>query len=67
MRIIISDWSRGSRLERPKYIHGQKIEGTEDDALVIVSELFKFGKNVMIRHRKKDIFISVYDRSFQQR
>lgn len=50
-----------------KYIHGQKIEGTEDDALAIVSELFKLGKNVMIRHRKIDIFISVYDCSFQQR
>jgi hypothetical protein len=67
MRIVISDWSKGSLLEKLKYTHGQKIEGTEDDALVIVSELFKLGKNVMIRHRKKDIFISVYDRSFQQR
>ena len=65
MRIVISDWSKGSRLEKLKYTHGQKIEGTEDDALAIVSELFKLGKNVMIRRRRIDIFISVYDRNFQ--
>jgi hypothetical protein len=67
MKIIISDWAQGPFLRGTKYTHGQEIEGTDDDAITIASELFKLGRNVMLYHNDSNIAICVDHKHFQQR
>jgi hypothetical protein len=68
MMIIVIDWTGGNFLKDTPYYHKQEIEGTEEDALRIVSELFKLKKNVMIsRAALNTIHIFVDYMRFQQR
>lgn len=70
MKVLICDYSRGRLLEPTAYRHGQTIEGSLDDVLRVMGELFAAGLNVMLTHRKgreHDALLSVDDRGFGQR
>ena len=68
MKIVIYDWMGGSLLKGTKYTHDQVIEGTEDEALVIVADLFKYGRNVMVaRNSQGGIDVCVDSKRFTQR
>ena len=67
MQITIYDWAQGALLRGTKYTYNQKIEGTEDDALRIASELFKLGRNVMLCRDTSGITVCVDNKRFQQR